>query len=251
MPCTDPVPPNLAASGIPLPAEPDNGAMLVGFVDSEVAGAWHRFDAAGDEGQHWYSSYVRQPGFRGYTWAQAVGRGASAAHDLHTAPTQWAYDAACAALEKHRLRANVAEAALAAREAEVFRLREVLAAARLEVRTGMADDTALILTSCTCDRPSNDPTVPHRAWCNSVQSGRPAEPSTAIETGLRARIAKEVRGLPTDGFGRQAYADLHGLDLPLSIESHALMCFARARIADAVSGGPMQVAPAGEGRSDG
>lgn len=45
----------------------------------------------------------------------------NAAADTRPGPTQWAYDQACAALEKHRVRADEAEAEIGRLHAEIHR----------------------------------------------------------------------------------------------------------------------------------
>lgn len=145
--------PAAASPGAPeADREPPNGSAVLGFVKGDVAGVWHRMDSGTwNPDRRWWSTYYysRTP----FTWAEAVERGARWEHDLHTSPTQDAYDRACAALEKHRQRADVAEAALATRTeqaramagsserffGEIQRLKEEAAARDGEVRQFRAD----------------------------------------------------------------------------------------------------------------
>lgn len=115
--------------------EPPDGTMLLGFDHTpgfagQLAGVWHRRDGGPfSDGPHrWYCTYYDRFPTLPYTWEEALARGAHPAMDLHTSPTQDAYDRACAALEKHRQRAGAAETALArvyGHLAEVEALEEV------------------------------------------------------------------------------------------------------------------------------
>lgn len=113
-PADRPAPPVEPSTDTADDHEPENGATVLAFEGGIVRGAWHRRDNPWrDTPRRWFSTYIN--GDVPSTWAEAVEYGASWAHDLHTSPTQDAYEAVCRALEKHRKRANDAEAAAAPR----------------------------------------------------------------------------------------------------------------------------------------